>query len=169
MTRSDLLDLTYQYYPRGMYIDSPGYSDTAERRRQVEAARRAVAEYPKWKAMLGRLRARFSVTDRSLYILSGGFESAYSAYISVPERPAIGFHVSILGPYYTIQRAASPGEDRCALELAREIEATYQYAPVPPEIGEVAVPDVAVDGVGMGNATIYTCLLSASCGDGLLP
>lgn len=170
MTRADLLDLVYRYYPRGLLTNSPGYDDTEERRRQTEAALASVVEHPKWKAMLGRLRARFPVTDLSQHMLSGSFDSAYSAYVRIPGQPALPFHVSILGPYYAVHRKGSPEEEPYALHLAREIEATYGgYAAVPPEIGNRVVPDVALDGIGMGNATIYTCLLSAAWGGGLPP
>lgn len=55
-------------------------------------------------------------------------------------------------------------EDVYVQDVAREIEATYAYEPIPPELGNVVVPDVALDTVSLGEATIYNCLLSTHWG-----
>jgi hypothetical protein len=48
-----------------------------------------------------------------------------------------------------------------AREIAREIEATYPgYQPIPPELGNVVVPDATMFAVLMGEATIGMCLFS---------
>lgn len=159
MTPSELLDLVYRFYPRGLYTTGAGYDDTEERRRQREAAHRAVLAYPTWKAMLRRLGARYPLEDASLHLLSGGFDPAYSGHLEIPAR-TLGFHVSLLGPYYGIHRTGSPGEEPAASDLAREIEATYGYEAIPPEIGNLVVPDVTLDTRLFGEATIYDCLLS---------
>jgi hypothetical protein len=163
MTRSDLLDLIYRFYPRNFYVDSPGHHDTEEHRRLVDATRRAVAQYPTWKAMIRRLGARFPLMDESLHVLSGSLAPAYSGHIDIPGRRKLGFHVCFLGPYYGVHRTGSPGEEPAARDLAREIEATYPgYEPIPPEIGNELVPDVALDVRNFGEATIYDCLLSTN-------
>jgi hypothetical protein len=178
MTPSDLLEIVYRFYPRGLWTVSPGYDDTPERRRQIDAVRCAAAEYPKWKAMLDRLEARYTFNDLSLPLLGGSFDSAYTAKLGIPGKEEederlqreIGFHVgfgchvSILGPHYVVRRTLSPDEAPHVQEVAREIEATYGYAPIPPEIGNVVVPDVALDTVPLGEVTIYDCLLSAQWG-----
>jgi hypothetical protein len=43
--------------------------------------------------------------------------------------------------------------------LARDIEATFECECMPPEIGNVIVPDVATNNCGLGEARIYDCLL----------
>ncbi|MFT3776043.1 MAG: hypothetical protein QM820_62660 [Minicystis sp.] len=174
MPLPELLEVVYRFYPRGIVSTSPGYDDTPERRRQVEAARVGAAEYPTWKAMIRRLRARYEVNDLSLHILSGSVDPAYTAKLVVPGKEAealdldrrlgvfmrFGFRVSLLGPYYLIHRTDDPDEEPCARDVAREIEATYRgYEPVPPELGNVVVPDVALDTVGPGEVTVYDCLL----------
>jgi hypothetical protein len=166
MTRAELLEQIYRFYPRGMYTDSPGYDDTEQRARQLDAARRARAAYPQWAAMIERLRTRYVVTDMSLHVSTGDFDSAYSGQIrsALPEPCKIGFHVSTLGPYYGVLGLGAPREEPEVQRLAQEIEATYGYERIPPEIGDVVVPDVAVDGVGMGKARIYDCLLSSYWG-----
>jgi hypothetical protein len=42
--------------------------------------------------------------------------------------------------------------------------ASYGYAPIPPDLGDIIVPDVALDTLNLGEATIYDCLLSAPGG-----
>jgi hypothetical protein len=160
MTLSDMLELVYRFYPRGMYTIVDEYEATEECRRQRDAARCAAAEYPKWRAMLGRLRGRFEVTNRALHMISGeSFDTGYSGEIEIPGG-SLGFHVSILGPYYGILRTGLPGDEPAAGAIAQEIEATYRYEPIPPEIGDTMVPDVALDARNFGEARIYECLLS---------
>jgi hypothetical protein len=177
LTRSELLEVVYRFYPRGvlplahMYVppNEIAYDDTEEHRRLVDAARRGRAEYPTWNAMIRRLGDRYCLQNESLHLLAGGVDPAYSARLYRPEdlKPAptlsskasLSFHVCILGPYYGIHSTGEPGAESTA--IAAEIEATYPgYQPIPPEIGNQVVPDVAMDGVPLGEATIYVCLLS---------
>ena len=177
ITRSELLDVVYRFYPRGVrnfmriYVPSgePFYDDTEEHRRLVEAANRGREEYPTWKAMIGRLGDRYSLQNESLHLLSGGVDPAYSARIyrpkdlepvpSLSSRASLSFHVSLLGPYYGIHDRGEPDEKPAV--IAEEIEATYPgYQQIPPELGNEVVPDVEMDGASMGEATIYICLFS---------
>jgi hypothetical protein len=177
MTRSDLLDVVYRFYPRGVRNFArihvpPGevfYDDTEEHRRLVEAAARGRAEYPTWKAMIRRVGDRYDLQNESVSLLGGGVEPGYSARIYRPKdwepepswssRASLSFHVSFLGPYYGIHDMGEPDE-RPAV-IAAEIEATYPgYRQIPPELGNEVVPDVEMDGAMMGDATIYICLFS---------
>jgi hypothetical protein len=161
MTRSELLEVVYRFYPPGLHTSAPGYGDTDQRQRQRDAARRGAAEYPTWRAMLRRLSARYELaSDDSLCVPAEWYTPACSASIAIPGRK-LGFHVSLLGPYYGIHRTGLPVEELPALDLAREIEATYPgYEPIPPELGDELVPDVCVDHRQLGQATIYDCVLS---------
>ena len=68
-----------------------------------------------------------------------------------------------LGPYYGVHRIGSPGEEPAATDIGREIEDTYVgYEPIPPELGDLVVPDVALDCRNFGKATIYDCLLTTT-------
>jgi hypothetical protein len=177
ITRSELLDVVYRFYPRGMHNfarihvppNEPFYDDTEEHRRLVEAANRGRAEYPTWKAMIRRLGDRYSLQNESINLLAGWVAPAYSARIYRPKdlepvpsfssRASLSFHVSLLGPYYGIHDRGEPDEKPAV--IAEEIEATYPgYQPIPPELGNEVVPDVAMDGALMGEATIYICLFS---------
>ncbi|WP_437745824.1 hypothetical protein WMF39_12845 [Sorangium sp. So ce1504] len=169
ITRSELLDVVYRFYPRGVHKitrihvppDELVYEDTEERCRLVEAANRGQAEYPRWKVMIDRLGERCSLQNESLSLLAGWVEPAYSARIWLTDDAALSFHVSLLGPYYGIHLPGIPEEEPVAREIAGEIEATYPgYQPIPPELGNEVVPDVDMDGVSMGQATIYVCLFS---------
>jgi hypothetical protein len=175
--RSELLDVVYRFYPRGLLPlmrihappNEPFYDDTEEHLRLVEAANRGRAEYPTWKAMTRRLGDRYSLRNESLSLLSGWDDPAYSARIYRPKdlepvpspssRASLSFHVSLLGPYYGIHDRGEPDEKPAA--IAEEIEATYPgYQPIPPELGNEVVPDVAIEGAWFGKATIYLCLFS---------
>jgi hypothetical protein len=169
ITRSELLDVVYSFYPRGVLPyarihvppGEPSYDDTEERLRLVEAANRGRAEYPTWKAMTRRLGDRYGLQNESIRLLAGWVDPAYSARIWLTDETALSFHVSLLGPYYGIHLPGIPEEEPVALEIAREIEATYPgYQQIPPELGNEVVPDVAMDGALMGKATIYVSLFS---------
>ena len=169
ITRTELIDIVYRFYPRGVLPyarihappNEPFYNDTEEHLRLVEAANRGRAEYPTWKAMIGRVGDRYRLQDESLSLLAGRTHPAYSARIRFTHETALSFHVSLLGPYYGIHLPGIPEEEPVAREIAREIEATYPgYEQVPPELGNELVPDVATDVVLMGEATIYVCLFS---------
>jgi hypothetical protein len=177
ITRSELLDVVYRFYPRGVrnfmriYVppNEPFYDDTEEHRRLMEAANRGRAEYSTWEAMFRRLEDRYSAQNESLHLLSGGVVPAYSARIyrpkdlepfpSLSNRASLSFHVSLLGPFYGIHDRGEPDEKPAV--IAEEIDATYPgYQQIPPELGNEVVPDVEVDGALMGEATIYICLFS---------
>jgi len=162
MKRAELLEVVYSFYPRGLFVGGLGYADTVECQRQRDAARRGVAAFPTWKAMIRRLGARYPLMDHSLHLLAGGWDPAYSADIDLPEGGTLYFHVSLLGPYYGIHRSGAASEEP-ARDIAREIEATYPgYQPIPPELGDEVVPDVCAGGACLpGEATIHHCLLSA--------
>jgi hypothetical protein len=161
MTLSDLLQVVYRFYPRGLYCTADDYHESEERHEHREAARRAVAAYATWQAMLRRLGARYPLFNDSLamagsYREDGQYDSAYSAYLERPGR-TLEFHVSILGPYYGIHRTGAAGERAAARDLAREIGTSFPgYEEIPPELGNEVVPDV----VSLGETTIYQCLLS---------
>jgi hypothetical protein len=157
MTRAELLEVVYRFYPRGVPRHDPGYERTEQRRRLVEAARRGAAEYPTWKALIRRLGARHAVMDDSLFVLAGGVDPAYSAHLYLTTH-TLGFHVCLLGPYYGVHRTGAAGEEPMAGEVVREIEAAYPgFQPIPPEIGDEVVPEVDWPLV---KPTIHDCLLS---------
>jgi hypothetical protein len=177
ITRSELLALIYRFYPRGVpnfaRIHVPPnevfYDDTEEHRRLVEAANRGRIEYPTWKGLIERLDNGCYLQNESFHLFAGGVAPAYSARIfrlteeepvrSCENRAVLSFHVSLLGPYYGIHDRGD--RDGRAAVIASAIEAAYPgYQQIPPEIGNQVVPDVAMDGALMGDATIYICLFS---------
>ena len=56
----------------------------------------------------------------------------------------------------------SPDERPYGEWIAREIEATFDWERMPPEIGTVLVPDVATNMRPLGEARLYDCLFSDS-------
>ncbi len=178
MTLSTLLAAVYRFYPKNLSPTSPGYGQTPERARLIEAARRGADEYPTWQAMVRRLGERYPVQDSSIHLLAGWVDSAYTLQIWPPGKEAeyaefdrvqgfrfrFGCHVSLLGPYSFVRHQGLSDEEPYVRDVAQEIEATYGYEPIPPHLGNVIVPDVAFDAVGLGKAKIYDCLLSTAWG-----
>ena len=56
----------------------------------------------------------------------------------------------------------SPDEQAYSARIAQEIEATWGYERMPPEVGRVIVPEVATDNRLLGEATLNDCLFSDS-------
>jgi hypothetical protein len=54
----------------------------------------------------------------------------------------------------------SPDEQPYAAWIAQDIEATWGYERMPPEVGKVIVPDVSTNSRALGEATLYDCLFS---------
>lgn len=54
----------------------------------------------------------------------------------------------------------TPEEEPYARVIAAEIERTFGYEALPPEIGKEVVPDVATTTSGLGRSTIYDCLFT---------
>jgi hypothetical protein len=54
----------------------------------------------------------------------------------------------------------SPEEQPYAAWIAQDIEATWGYERMPPDVGKVKVPGVATDGRLLGTATLYDCLFA---------
>lgn len=161
MTRAELLDVIYRFHPRGLHEGSLGYDDTEEAAHFRDAMRRGVAAYPTWRALFDRLRPQYPLRNHSLSFQRGDWDPAYSGEIYLPGDRSLYFHVSLLGPYYGIHRTGLPVEELPAVDSAREIDATFPgYAPIPPELGDLVVPDVAPGNLLFGEATIYECLLS---------
>lgn len=163
MTREELLEVAWRFYPRNLFDGLPGYRESEEWARQREAARRAVAEHPTWRAMLRRLGHPFLDHAERMratgYLEGESLDPAYGAQLYLPGR-TLGFYVCLLGPYYGIYRTGAPEEESVALTVAREIEATYPgHEPIRPELGNDVVPGVILNGPGQ-KTTIYECLLS---------
>jgi hypothetical protein len=169
MNLPELQEVVYRFHTRGPFTTT-GYDETPEFRRRMDATLCARSEYPKWKAMVRRLGTRYKVWDLSVHLLSVRAATAHTLIVWIPGKEAevdplrtasgLSCKVSILGPYYVVCHRDIPGAEPVAQDVAREIEATYGgYQPIPPELGNVVVPDIALDTVASGEATIYDCLL----------
>lgn len=218
-TISDLLDVVYAHYPRGIAAEDPAYGVSAEHLCLVAARRKAGAEKAPWNGLLERLTQQFpadGILNDSLHLLTGKMDAAYSGKLfpggASADNLTIGFLVSFLVPFYIVftsrfvpdvsaiaapranvrlvfegttcfafpEGPDAPQEEIRPFEpqrqiidfdfstatqpyaswLAREIESTWGYQRMPPEVGKVVVPDVATDSRGLGEATLYDCLMS---------
>src|SRR6185437_11600723 len=157
--RGELIDIVYEYYPRGVLECTDDYRQSVEHERLRTAARRGAAKYPKWEAMLSRLGGAERIQGRSLVLLAGWAVPGYDADMWLEGNRVLGFHVSLLGAYYGVHRTGAPEEEPFASEIAREIEATYPgYVEIPPEIGNEVVPDIGLK--VFGETKVYHCVLS---------
>jgi hypothetical protein len=107
----ELFALIHRYYPRGLRRYDPAIPSTEEYRRRIGARRAALAEYPRFRALLARLRARFPgclVEDQGLYHPLGNFDACHSGKLVLPTltpqqgQHALYFWSSFLAPYYLL-------------------------------------------------------------------
>jgi hypothetical protein len=183
---SDLLQIIRNFYPDNMWPDEPGYDETEEARRHLEVTRQAGtgADYERWNSMVSRLRARFPghIQNTSLHLMAVWrgctcYEGLYSLLNTDEAKRSIYLAVSFLAPYYLVYswrwtRAGNRFEVRFdldeterpyALKIAEEIEATYGYEPMPPDVGNVLVAEVEILGARyhyFGKGTIYDYLFT---------
>jgi hypothetical protein len=122
-TLDELLDIVYQYYPRGVGIvdgdlDIQAIRDSEEHARLV-AARRKAATDERWHAMRRRIEERFPdapLMNHSLHLPTGGHDACYSFTIHLPgaaDDRMLWFQVSFLVPYYIIHRS-------CTTDIVKE-------------------------------------------------
>lgn len=178
----ELTQLAYSFHPRGMPVQSPAYKRSKEYKRLLEACRKAIDTYASWVAMIRRLAGHFPqyrVYNHAMYILSPGWDiPEFAGVIELAggpgeHSPMIEFRVSVLVPYYKLYRrdVVDENQSRKCFELsaeeqqvgecvAREIETTFEgYEAVPPEVGNMVVPELALPGRPLGEATLYDCLM----------
>lgn len=118
-TIDELISVAYQYFPRGMRGDEPGYDQSRELENQRAAAARARADYRIWRSTLRKIEERFpeerfagvSVQDLSMGLLAetnDPDDRCFAAYLWLPICDAgehshnLLFRVSFVAPYYSI-------------------------------------------------------------------
>ena len=178
----DLLALIGQFYPSARWPGDAGYSETAEDQRFMRAVREAGtgAAYARWTGMLGRLREALPspVINTSLHLAAASRGPCYEGVCSLLKtndaQHNVDFCVSLLAPYYLVYSFRYFREGRrfevrfdldaeeqpCGRAIADEIESTYGYEPMPPEVGGALVADVEIAGarypyVGKGTINDY--------------
>ena len=186
----ELLHVVYRFYARGLQQYDPGYKDSEEHRRLVQARIQAAAPGNPWGTLLERLALRFpkdQIQNGSLHLPTGGWDAGYVGSLWLPPRDSreknhlIGSLVSFLVPCYVVYSSAhvavpsaeppdwsqqirftfSPDEEPHARVLAEEIASTFpDHEPMPPEIGNVVVPDVVAGTRRLGATTLYHCLFT---------
>lgn len=165
---ADLLEIIHHFYPSSMWPDELGYSDTEEDHRLMEATRQAGTgtDYARWNSMVSRLHASFPghVQNTSLHLMAAWRSPCYEGVCRLSKTDDavhdIGFCASFIAPYYLIHswRWSRPShrpvvrfdldetERPYAQRIAEEIEATYGFEPMPPEVGNVLVEEVEILG-----------------------
>lgn len=90
------------------------------------------------------------------FVFEGDTCYAFSADPNAPEEAVAPFNPTRELLHFNF----SPDEQAYATWIASEIEASWGYERMPPEVGRLIVPDVATDHRGIGEATVYDCLMS---------
>jgi hypothetical protein len=190
LTLDELLSVVYRFYPREITPEDPGYKDTEEHRRLADARRRSGAEGNPWRVLLDRFSKRVpgvSIHNGSLHLFTGGWDAGYVGALILPTRGPhethhqVSFLVSFLVPCYVVsslviavapttkssglagytQFTFTPDEEPYARIVTEEILAVFPgYEPMPPEIGNIIVPDVVAGTKPMGKTTLFHCLFT---------
>lgn len=188
MTPQGLLPVVYRFYPRGVDEYDPGYKDTEQHRRLVRARVQAGADGNPWGILLERIRAHFPgaiMHNGSTHLPTGQMDGGYVGWLELPPRGwyevhrKIGFLISFLAPCYVIYGASiiiapttsgrtqelrftfPPDEDPYVRTITGEILSVFPgYELIPPEVGNVIVPDVVAGNKMMGQTTLYLCLFT---------
>ena len=118
----ELIDVAYQYFPRGIAQRDAQYAETPEVARQKAARGPASARYNDWRALLRRLEARFpaerfagvEVHNRSFFLQSATAavhqDRCFTGELWYPSRDPelehekLEFFISFAVPYYAICR-----------------------------------------------------------------
>lgn len=182
-TVESLLPIIYHYYPRGMHCMSPLYRTSKQYQRLLALRKEAGTgeRRANWEAMVERLRARLpecAFEDRTL-LYPPNHDTGYHVriYLNPKDksfaRMVVGW-VSAIIPCYIVYSSSgstargegpfkirydfTPEEQPVADILTAEIEATYGYERLPPEIGTVSVPDLCDPSRAFGDNNIYELL-----------
>jgi hypothetical protein len=181
----ELIELTYQFYPKGLWTEDPGYETLPEYHRLLDARQRSVKEVLRLRALLNRLHMRFPTCSigQRLYLIPKVMDACFPAKFVLPTFKDDGEHalvmlVSILAPYYALYRTLyfynendkavhapvsfelSVYEQPYGQAITEEIETTFGYERMPPEIGHVIVPGACVGNQQLGKATLFDCLFT---------
>jgi hypothetical protein len=105
-----LVDLVYEYYPRGLLANDPQYTSSPQHQRLVAARKQAGADRAAWRGLLGRISQRFPesrLQDGSVHLPTGEMDAAYLGTAYLPTAPGevhhtIEFRISFLVPCYMI-------------------------------------------------------------------
>lgn len=142
-----LLDMAYEYFPRGVTRRDPGYELTAEVLRQKAARIPASAQYDRWRGMLRRLRDRFpadqypgvEVHNQSLFLqvptAGANKDRCFTGQVWLPIRAPrekhhmLEFLVSFVVPYYAIRSECQIPRQPAPGELDTDFETSFDLTP----------------------------------------
>lgn len=181
----ELIELAYQFYPKGVWDYDPDYETSAEQLRLLDARQRSVKDVLRFRALLNRLHMRFPACgiQQRLYLIPQVMDACLPAKLILPTfkvddgEHALVMLVSILAPYYALYRTLyffkenkvvhapvlfelSAYEQPYGQAITEEIETTFGYERMPPEIGNVLVPGACFRHRALGEATIFDSLFT---------
>jgi hypothetical protein len=180
---TSLLDAVYRHYPRDMWSDDPAHASTLETKRLRDAQKSARTDRSRLISLMEAIEADMpGVKAMDLSYLA--YDACYIVRLNVDpvEEETTRWRevvtcISVIAPVYLLYQAlievAISGEQRSTIAyapdpevtplwrvVARQVERLFDYAPVEPELGLTIVPDVQVQNVLLGDATLYDCLFT---------
>jgi hypothetical protein len=183
-SREVLMEIVYQYYPRGIHASEAGYKETeAFKRYKVLADKYQWDRDGRWGRFMELLRQKHPKYDYWDYTFGHGI-GCYVVRAVLPRAESavatieVVCLVSYLAPVYSVYVAYTTGEPgtfskrvewippdgseeaRAASLLAAEIEAEFDVAPFPPEYRSTIIPDVTAGNQWFGKTTLFHCLFT---------
>ena len=177
------LEAVYGHYPRNVWSDTPAHAETPETKRLREAQRRAREDRSHLIALMEAIEAEAPGTDvmdlsyltyDACYVVRANADPVTETTTRVREVVAC---ISVIAPVYAIYQAttevATSGEQDVTTAdtpdadvaplwgvVARQVERIFGYTRMEPEIGLATIPDVQVQNVPLGEATVYDALFT---------
>jgi len=177
LERKDLEECVYRHYPARMLITDERYAQMPERQRAESAWREALRDESDWHRLLDLIQQRVGqdgkVSDLTLPYHFGA--RRVPVFLAGTELVAIGC-VSVFAPVYITYGLAEDRSGRaepkvvadppprlrdCLNVVESAIVDVFDYAPLPPGLGRVIVPDIHLERRRMGEATLCDALISS--------
>ena len=181
----ELLDAVYRHYPRGLAPEDPAHAAAPETLRLREAQERARADRARLIALMEAVEAEVpgvQAMDLSYLAYDAGYTVRFNAD-PVGEgttrwREVVAC-ISILAPVYLLYQSRievdaagrqastvtyAPDPDVAPLwdAAGRAVERIFGHAPLAADAGLAVLPDVQVQNVPPGEATLYDALFTPS-------
>lgn len=178
-----LLDAVYRHYPRNLCTDDPAHATAPETKRLRNAQEHACADRSRLIALMDAIEADMpGVKAMDFSYLT--YDACYIVRMNadpVDEQTTcwreVVVCISVIAPVYLLYQAliqvSASGEYRSRIAYvpdpdvetlwnlaARHVERVFGHASIEPEVGLEIVPDVQVQNVPLGEATLYDCLFT---------
>lgn len=174
-----LVDIALRHFPTGIYGSEPGYHTRPEAVALMAARTQALADTAWWIGFCGDVGSAYPghmVEDKSLLHLDRCWRLRVPLYAGVYEHAVVccvSFVAPLWLPYVSLPPSdglpphlawkfeLSPEEETVAGELNELLHGSRAARRVTPDEARLVVPDVAVDSIDLGQATVADCLFTS--------